>query len=80
MFNRSTTLPYCTCGTAFSQQKSAMSTGALRQFISDRVDQLEYDDPSVKRVLTLITNKVTAKGDHVHQALQRVFDTFGNWK
>lgn len=57
-----------------------MSTGALRQFISDRVDKLEYDDPSVKRVLTLIANKVTAKGDHVHQALQGVFETFGNWK
>jgi hypothetical protein len=57
-----------------------MSSEALRKFISDRVDQLEYDDPAAKRMLTLIANKIMAKGDKFHQALQGVFDTFGQWK
>ena len=57
-----------------------MSAAALRNFLSDRVDQLEYDDPSVKRVLTLVAGKATVKGDPVHKALQAVFDRFGEWK
>lgn len=44
-----------------------MSAGALRNFLSDRVDQLEYDDPSVKRVLTLVAGKATQRGDPVHK-------------
>lgn len=63
-----------------SLREARMSTGALRNFLSDRVDQLEYDDPSVKRILTLVAGKVTTKGDPVHKALQAVFDRFGEWK